>query len=137
MDDNDISGRAVYQYNVKKDKIQPKPYIHLISELFEQKLLEAGLKPSKHMPFMPSGIAIHPDTKDVFLISSVGKLLVVLNKNGKIIDMAPLKRSLFRQPEGITFDKEGNILFDLDQTYHDNKDQTKHQILHDDVLFYL
>ena len=61
------------------------------------------------MPFMPSGIAIHPDTKDVFLISSVGKLLVVLNKNGKIIDMAPLKRSLFRQPEGITFDKEGNM----------------------------
>jgi len=107
--DNNIKGRAVYHYNVKKDKVKTKPYIHFTSEMFEKQLLEAGLKPSKHMPFLPSGIAIHPDTEDVFLISSVGKLLVVINKAGKIIAMAPLKRSLFRQPEGITFDKEGDM----------------------------
>ena len=107
--DNDIKGRAIYQYSAAKDKVKQKPYIHLTTEMFEQALLKVGLKSSKYMPFMPSGIAIHPHTEDVFLISSVGKLLVVLNKSGKIITMAPLKRSLFRQPEGITFDTEGNL----------------------------
>lgn len=107
--DNDLDGRAVYQYNVKKDKIKPNPYIHLTTEEFEKAIRSAGLKPSVHMPFMPSGIAIHPSSGDVFLMSSVGQLLVVLNQSGQIISMAPLKRSLFRQPEGICFDEKGNL----------------------------
>jgi uncharacterized protein YjiK len=107
--DNDLKGRAVYQYNIKKDKVKPKPYIHLTTEVFENALKEAGIKPSKHMPFMPSGIALHPHTEEVFLISSVGKLLLVLDKTGKIRKMIPLLRSLYRQPEGITFDTDGNL----------------------------
>lgn len=107
--DNGIEGRAVYTYNVKKDKVKTKPYIHLTSESFKEEIIKAGLNPSKHLPFMPSGIAIHPHTDDVFLISSVGKLLIILNKSGSVVSMAPLKRSLFRQPEGICFDNDGNM----------------------------
>ena len=107
--ENGIEGRAVYAYNVKKDKVKTKPYIHLTTESFKEEIIKAGLNPSKHMPFMPSGIAVHPQTEDVFLISSVGKLLVVVNKSGSIVSMAPLKRSLFRQPEGICFDHDGNM----------------------------
>ena len=107
--ENGIDGRAIYTYNVKKDKVNTKPYIHLTTDLFIEEIKKAGLNPSEHMPFNPSGIAIHPHTEDVFLISSVGKLLVILNKSGTIISMAPLKRSLFRQPEGICFDYDGNM----------------------------
>jgi uncharacterized protein YjiK len=107
--ENGIKGRAVYSYNVKKDKVKTKPYIHLTTEPFVEEIEKAGLNPSRHMPFNPSGMAVHPFTKDVFLISSVGKLLIVLDKSGSIVSMAPLKRSLFRQPEGICFDSEGNM----------------------------
>jgi uncharacterized protein YjiK len=107
--ENNLNGRAIYQYDVTEDKVIQKPYIHLTSKIFEQALIDVGLRPSTHMPFMPSGIAIHPITEEVYLISSVGKLLVVLDKNGKIITMAPLLKTLFRQPEGITFDSEGNL----------------------------
>lgn len=107
--ENGIKGRAVYSYNVKKDKVKTKPYIHLTTEPFVEEIKKAGLNPSRHMPFNPSGIAVHPFTKDVFLISSVGRLLLVLDKSGSIVSMAPLKRSLFRQPEGICFDSEGNM----------------------------
>lgn len=107
--ENGIKGRAVYTYNIKKEKVKTKPFIHLTTESFTEEILKAGLNPSKHMPFMPSGIAVHPHTEDVFLISSVGKLLIVLNKSGSIVSMAPLKRSLFRQPEGICFDNDGNM----------------------------
>lgn len=107
--ENGVEGRAIYTYNVKKDKVKTKPYINLTTDSFKEEIVKAGLNPSKHMPFMPSGIAVHPHTEDVFLISSVGKLLVVLNKSGSIVSMAPLKRSLFRQPEGICFDHDGNM----------------------------
>ena len=107
--DNGVEGRAVYSYNVKKDKVNTKPYIHLTSEAFKEEISRAGLNPSRHMPFMPSGIAVHPFSGDIFLISSVGTLLIILDKSGSIISMAPLKRSLFRQPEGICFDNEGNM----------------------------
>jgi uncharacterized protein YjiK len=107
--ENGVKGRAVYSYNLKKDKVKIKPYIHLTSESFVEEIKKAGLSPSRHMPFNPSGIAVHPFSEDVFLISSVGKLLVVFDKSGSIISMAPLKRSLFRQPEGICFDNEGNM----------------------------
>jgi uncharacterized protein YjiK len=107
--ENGLKGRAVYSYNVTKDKVKTKPYIHLTTESFKEEIINAGLYPSNHMPFMPSGIAVHPHTEDVFLISSVGKLLVVLDKTGSIVSMAPLKRSLFRQPEGICFDHDGNM----------------------------
>ena len=107
--ENGVEGRAVYTYNVKKDKVKTRPYIHLTSDSFKDEIKKAGLNPSKHMPFLPSGIAVHPITEDVFLISSVGRLLIVLNKSGSIVSMAPLKRSFYRQPEGICFDNEGNM----------------------------
>jgi uncharacterized protein YjiK len=107
--ENGIKGRAVYSYNVKQDKVRTKPYIHLTTEPFVEEIKKAGLIPSRHMPFNPSAIAVHPFSEDVFLISSVGKLLVVFDKSGSIISMAPLKRSLFRQQEGICFDNDGNM----------------------------
>lgn len=107
--DNGIKGRAIYEYNISTKKVDPKPYINFTKDMFFEKLYQHDLKPSKHTPIMPSGLAIHPITQDVFLISSVGKLLIVLDKKGNIKDMATLKRKLLIQPEGICFDTEGNL----------------------------
>lgn len=109
ISDKKLKGRAVYQFDLDREKLRSRPYIHLTTEVFTEALEKAGLKPTNHMPFMSSGIAIHPITEDVFLISSVGRLLVVLNKKGDIKSMAPLKRSIFIQPEGICFDASGNL----------------------------
>lgn len=105
----DLKGRAVYRYYMRADTVMPAPYVHLTSDMFEKELERHGLRPSNHMPFMPSGIAVHPLSGDIFLISSVGKLLVVIDRSGNIIGMSPLKRSLLRQPEGICFDEHGNM----------------------------
>ena len=59
--------------------------------------------------FAPSGIAIHPITKEVFLLSSPGKLLVVLDENGKIKDAQKLSPKYMKQPEGICFDRDGTL----------------------------
>jgi DNA-binding beta-propeller fold protein YncE len=59
--------------------------------------------------FQPSGLARHPATGDWYLISSVNKLLIVANSNFEIESVWPLLPSRFRQPEGIAFDRLGNM----------------------------
>ena len=61
------------------------------------------------MAFKPSGIAIHPNSRDVYVISSAAKCLIVLNDKGDLKSAHHLPRSIFRQPEGITFDDDLNL----------------------------
>ena len=59
--------------------------------------------------FNPSGIAKHPLTKEWYIISSVNKVLVVLDEQWKVKEFYPLDPSLFNQPEGITFNNTGDL----------------------------
>ena len=43
------------------------------------------------------------------MISSVGKLLIVLNRKGKVLDVKELDPKMFRQPEGICFSPTGDM----------------------------
>jgi uncharacterized protein YjiK len=60
--------------------------------------------------FKPSAAAINPKTGELFLISSVNKVLVVAESDGKVIDVFQLDPILFKQPEGLTFTPEGDLL---------------------------
>ena len=59
--------------------------------------------------FRPSGLAKNPVTGEWFIISAVNKLLVVADENWKIKETCFLNSNIFNQPEGITFDKKGNL----------------------------
>ena len=59
--------------------------------------------------FKPSGLAQNPITKDWYIISAINKLVVVTDSNWKVIETAPLEGGKFNQPEGIAFDKAGNL----------------------------
>jgi uncharacterized protein YjiK len=59
--------------------------------------------------FHPSGLAKNPVTKDWFIISSVNKLLLVLDEQWKVKEFYPLDPSLFNQPEGIAFADNGDL----------------------------
>ena len=109
VNDNQIKGRAIYEYSLLDSQLIESPMIHLESNEFEKLLNEFQLNPLKHMPFGPSGIAVHPFTKDIFLIGTVGKLAIVMDNKGEIGDMGTLKPSVFAQPEGICFDRKGNL----------------------------
>lgn len=95
--------RAVYEYDISTQKLN-KEAKYLIS------LKEIEKKTGKKR-FMPSGIAVHPITNNIYIIASVGKLLIVLNKEGEIIDFAHFDPKVFRQPEGICFSPDGKKLF--------------------------
>lgn len=73
----------------------------------EQANSESGKKGRKK--FRPSALAQHPLTHQWYIISSVNKLLVITDENWKLLNTYPLGAGLFNQPEGIAFDKAGNL----------------------------
>lgn len=53
--------------------------------------------------FSPSGIAVHPISKDIYILSSRGKLLVTINQSQNLKGVYFLDEQLYAQPEGICF----------------------------------
>ena len=59
--------------------------------------------------FKPSAAAIHPVTKDLYILSSINKVLVIADRAGKVKRVYPLDPKLFKQPEGIAFTPSGDM----------------------------
>jgi hypothetical protein len=59
--------------------------------------------------FHPSCIARHPLTREWYLISSVNKVLLILDEQWKVLASYRLDPGLFKQPEGLAFDAKGNM----------------------------
>lgn len=60
--------------------------------------------------FKPSGAAIHPFTKDIYIISSINKSLMITDSAGRYKASYELNPNLYKQPEGITFTPEGHMI---------------------------
>lgn len=59
--------------------------------------------------FHPSALAKNPLTKQWYVLSSVNKLLVVLDEQWNVQQAYPISGKTFLQPEGMAFDKQGNL----------------------------
>jgi uncharacterized protein YjiK len=59
--------------------------------------------------FKPSAAGINPVNGKLYIVASVGKLLVVADKNGKIEQVFRLDPTLYNQPEGMTFSPNGDL----------------------------
>ncbi|WP_302039577.1 SdiA-regulated domain-containing protein [Rhodocytophaga aerolata] len=102
IEKDDSGNRAVFAFDLKNNTLQPDPVFVLSVKEVKQ------LTKSKES-FRPSGIAIHPVNGLVYVLASVGKVLVVLNKNGSIEAVQPLPARYFKQPEGICFAPNGDL----------------------------
>lgn len=60
--------------------------------------------------FKPSAATINPITGELYIISSVNKLLVITDKEGQPRGAYPLNPAFFKQPEGMTFTKKGDLI---------------------------
>ena len=59
--------------------------------------------------FKPSALAVHPETRELYVLSSVRKALAVLAPDGTLTTLIPLSDRIFRQPEGIAFGADGTL----------------------------
>lgn len=61
------------------------------------------------LDFSPSALAVHPISGDLYLVSSKGKMIVVMNRRNEVIYIQKLEKEEHPQPEGLCFDQEGNM----------------------------
>ncbi|MFC3881848.1 SdiA-regulated domain-containing protein [Algoriphagus namhaensis] len=68
-----------------------------------------NLDDDKKFQMQPSGAAKHPLRDEIYIISSAGNWLATYDLEFELIDAFELDPSIFKQPEGITFDQTGNL----------------------------
>ncbi|AWV97153.1 SdiA-regulated domain-containing protein [Arcticibacterium luteifluviistationis] len=59
--------------------------------------------------FAASAAAQNPITEDIYIISAIRSQLLIFDKSHTFKKSVPLRKKMFPQPEGITFDPDGNL----------------------------
>lgn len=93
--------RAVYAFDLDKKESSKKPILTI-----EVKNL---LKFTGKKVFKPAAIGIHPITKNIFIVDSVGRVIIEITRDGEILSLDVLSKELLPQPEGLAFDALGNL----------------------------
>lgn len=113
--------RAIYAFDLKSKLLNPKPVFEFdvdsVKKIAADENIPLPVKNKKKsktsqpvIRFASSEIAIHPITKKLFLLSSTDHLLFIINAKGEIEHIEKLDHLIFKQPEGIAFQKNGDML---------------------------
>lgn len=114
-DGNDKSYKSLFAMNKENGEIDEKPFLSLNVKEAIRKMTKRYITSntivslsvnSRVRNFSPSGVAIHPTTHDVYIISAKGKLLLITSLSGDIKALIFLNNQLHVQPEGICFDTD-------------------------------
>ena len=113
--------KAIYKFVIGEMKLLKKPEflidlnksdsysdVNLLTGSFLGKVKKHQLA-ERLASFQPSGLAIHPFNNEIYIISSAGKILVILDRKGKVLDLQDLNSNIFYQPEGICFSPSGDM----------------------------
>ena len=95
--------RNAYRFDLSTNTFDPEPlYIINIGDIRNK------LKDEK-AEFKPSAAGINPVNGKLYIVASVGKLLVIADKKGKIEQVYRLDPQMYNQPEGMTFAPNGDL----------------------------
>ncbi|MEM0939309.1 MAG: SdiA-regulated domain-containing protein [Bacteroidota bacterium] len=111
VDNEEIKGRAFYLFDLSSNKLDENPLFTI-----RKKDLDAFWEANKgydydkdRIKFKPSAIAFHPISKNYYILASVGKMILVVDRRGKIQATYPIYPRILGQPEGLTFSKNGDM----------------------------
>ncbi len=99
--ESQIKGKAIYSLDLSNHRLSEKPVVVL-----RKNALEKFIKIDK---FKPSALSIDPLTGNIYILASVGNLLIVLNNRFGVIAVTKLPAKIYGQPEGICFSPEGDL----------------------------
>lgn len=112
--------RLIYAFNPLTKKLSSEPVLRLSLDAVKKFALDnkvkvpmkdkkKGKKEEPDIKLEISAIGIHPVTGMLFVISGPERLLCVFDMKGHIVFLERLSGDLFKQPEGITFMKNGDM----------------------------
>lgn len=107
--------RAVFAFDLNTKTTIEKPAYVFSEENIKQFVKENNPEFSKgkkkiKLKINPSGIAVHPKTGKLYVLSSRDNLMYIFNQESKVESVIYLKKSMFEQAEGITFLANGDML---------------------------
>ncbi|MEM9338615.1 MAG: SdiA-regulated domain-containing protein [Bacteroidota bacterium] len=111
IEDKKLKGRCFYTYSIGDNKLRTEPLFcirpkHLKAFWEQKKEIDYNVERIK---FKPSAISLHPIDNNYYILSSVGKLLVVVTRDGTIQATYPISPKVLGQPEGLCFDPNGDM----------------------------
>ena len=110
--------KTVYAFDLTRQQLNKKPYLILDVEEIDKlsgqnksrSLYERFFSPGdRNITFNPSAIAIHPITQDIYVLSSIGNLIVVISRNGELLNAVSFESKVLKQPEGLAFSLAGDM----------------------------
>jgi uncharacterized protein YjiK len=116
--------RAIYGFDLETKTISEKPVFEFnvsdIKKYVEENKIpvpkkeKTNSKSSKHkeepnIKFMISALAIHPKTKELYILSAADHLLFVYDDKNVLKHIEPLDQKIFNKAEGITFMEDGSL----------------------------
>lgn len=113
--------RFVFGYNVDQKRMLDSPVLTIdvneVAHVMKEKGLEVeenkkrnGTAHYTSLKLMPSGIAVSPGGEYYYLLSAVDRLLLKIERSGKIRDVVVLKVELYSKPEGLIFLPNGKLV---------------------------
>ncbi len=114
------SKKAIYKYDLNHGNLDTIPFftvsdnnlILFVNNMTSKKNISKSAKKkllSRVKEFSPSGIAIHPLSGNYYILSSVGKVIIVVNQDFVINHVEYLNNNIHYQPEGICFASDGTL----------------------------
>jgi uncharacterized protein YjiK len=113
--------KAIYSFDLKTQKISKEPVIRLTQGEIKKAITRANPERSaKNIEramksdnidelFAPSGLAVHPHSGELYVLSTQNNLIAVMDMQGNVNEVYPLTHELFTQPEGIAFAPNGDL----------------------------
>ncbi len=112
--------KAIYDFDIAEMKLKKKPMFLITKEKIKDFIANTNatgitakflkeIQINDALSFAPSGIAVHPFSQNIYILSAHGNTLFVVDENGIILHIEFLSKTKFRQPEGIAIDKDGTL----------------------------
>lgn len=113
--------KGIYVFDIETRLLDLKPFLLIDLDFIKDlknyntitKLgveLLANLDHAKgDLTFQPSALAVHPLTQEIYILASVGNLLMVYSPDKKIQTIIQLNTKVHPQPEGICFSPDGTL----------------------------
>ncbi len=107
--------RTVFAFDLNTKSMLEKPAYEFSEEQIRQFVMENNNNISRKdkgpkLKIHPSGIAVHPITGKLFVLSSKDHLIYIFNQNSQVEAVRRLNKKMFKQAEGITFLDNGDML---------------------------
>lgn len=100
---NKKKGITAISFDLALKEYDPEPFFNIsLKEVF-------SVVTNYEMECKPSAASINPVNQKLYVIASVGKVLIQCKKNGKMEKIYKINPAQFPQPEGITFAANGDM----------------------------